>query len=200
MRLSRVLASGLALFLGTMVLGHQVLLWNMGSMSQTGQGVSPPPPDYNVSVSPASLTIGPGFSATTTVTVTSLNGFAATTACTSWWGNLDIQANSPNSLAASASPACINLKSNQTSSTTLTVTASPQTTPGNYRVTVSASFQVSPSGWTTWRSTNVLITVTAALTVIGIIGIATGVLASAVALYRWLKGSGLGRLGVLSPL
>ncbi len=123
--------------------------------------VKPPPPDYTVSVSPASLVITQGSLAVTTVTLTSLYGFAATVYCPSYWGNIDVKASTPLGLTASAGASCLTLNSGGTNTTSLTVSAGLQTVPGNYSVTVIASFQVSPSGWTTSRTATLSVTVKA---------------------------------------
>jgi hypothetical protein len=84
-----------------------------------------PTPTFNVGVSPSSLSLVPGSSGTTTVTVTELNGFT---------GSLNLTATQlPNGVTAS-------FGTNPTSgSSVLTLTASSSTVPGIYPVNIFAT-------------------------------------------------------------
>ncbi len=108
------------------------------------------PPDFAVSASPSSLSIPLGSSGTSTILLTSLNGFS---------GNLTLTAAATGSISldsptASLSPSAVSLSANGTGTSTLTVSTSLLTTPWTYTVTVTAS-----SG-TLSRSTAVTVTVT----------------------------------------
>jgi len=113
--------------------------------------------DFGIAASPTSLSISIGSSGTSTLTLTSFNGFS---------GGLNLSAQvTPASLTASLSlsnptaslaPSAVNLQSHSTSSSTLTVSASLLTTPGTYTVKVTAT-----SG-TVSHTTQVTITVTVA--------------------------------------
>ena len=84
-----------------------------------------PTPTFTVGVSPSSLTLAPGSSGTTTVTVIELNGFTGSLTLTA--------AQLPNGVTAS-------FGTNPTSgSSVLTVTASSSTAPGIYPVSVFAT-------------------------------------------------------------
>ncbi len=141
----------------------------LGAVTATQHSATTAAPDqqfqyYTINVSPLSLTVIPGSTTQTAVTVTSLNGFQATTQCGSaWWGHLDLSATVSSSatsgLSAIANPPCLTLKSGQTVNATLVVSAASLTALGRYNVTVSVGFQVSPSGWSAGRSTTVLVTI-----------------------------------------
>jgi hypothetical protein len=121
-------------------------------------------PYYTISVSPLSLTVVPGSTTQAAITITSLNGFSATTQCGSaWWGHLDLSATVSSSatsgLSAVVNPPCLTLKSDKTANATLVVSAASLAALGRYNVTVSVGFQVSPSGWSAGTSTTVLVTI-----------------------------------------
>jgi hypothetical protein len=121
-------------------------------------------PYYTVDAIPASLIVTTGSTVSAAVRITSLNGFSAVTRCGSaWWGSLNLVSSvSPSStpgLSPSVSPSCLTLDSGGTAFATLAVAAAALTRPGSYTVTVSASFQVSPSGWVTAAATTVFVTV-----------------------------------------
>src|SRR5467141_545465 len=111
--------------------------WNLASLS-TGDGSATamteffnptsPAPDFGISASPASLSTNSGSTATSTITLTSLNSFAGTVALSS-----------TSSLAGpsmSLSPASISLSSGGTGSSTLSVSSS---NTGTYTVTVTGT-------------------------------------------------------------
>jgi hypothetical protein len=121
-------------------------------------------PYYTINVSPLSLTVTPSSTTEAVITVTSLNGFQATSQCGSaWWGHLDLSAtvssSSTSGLSAVVNPSCLTLNLGQTVNATLVVSAGSLAALGRYNVTVSVGFQVSPSGWSTGRSTTVLVTI-----------------------------------------
>ena len=121
-------------------------------------------PDYTVSASPASLIVISGSTVSAVITITSLKGFSAITPCGSaWWGSLNLVAriapSTTSDPAPSMKPSCLALSSGGTAFATLVVTTAALTHPGSYTVTVVASFQVSPSGWVTARTTTVFVTV-----------------------------------------
>ncbi len=84
--------------------------------------------DFLISPSPSALTFASGSSATSTITVTSINRFKGTVA-------LSASVSSPG-LTASLNPASVTLASLGTAASTLTVSSS---TPGTYTVTVTAT-------------------------------------------------------------
>jgi hypothetical protein len=121
-------------------------------------------PYYTINVSPQSLSVIPGSTTRAAITVTSLNGFRATTQCGSaWWGHLDLSATVSSSatsgLSAVVNPSCLTLKSDQTVNATLVVSAAGLAALGRYNVIVGVGFQVSPSGWSAGSSTTVLVTI-----------------------------------------
>lgn len=121
-------------------------------------------PYYTVSASPASLIVTSGSTVSAVITITSLNGFSAITPCGSaWWGSLNLVAKidptATSGPAPSMKPSCLTLSSGGTAFATLVVTTAALTRPGSYTVTVAASFQVSPSGWVTARTTTVSVIV-----------------------------------------
>jgi hypothetical protein len=89
---------------------------------------APPPPDFTVSTSPASLTIAQGASATSTVTVGSLNGFSSTVnlSCTGL----------PSGATCAFSPASVTPPANGTATSALTVSVAAGTATGSYPVSV----------------------------------------------------------------
>src|SRR5467141_3073944 len=111
--------------------------WNLASLS-TGDGSATamteffnptsPAPDFGISASPASLSTNSGSTATSTITLTSLNSFAGTVALSS--------TSSPAGPSMSLSPASVTLSSGGTGSSTLSVSSS---NPGTYTVTVTGT-------------------------------------------------------------
>src|SRR5467141_1831745 len=111
--------------------------WNLASLS-SGDGSATamteffnptsPAPDFGISASPASLSTNSGSTATSTITLTSLNSFAGTVALSS--------TSSPAGPSMSLSPASVTLSSGGTGSSTLSVSSS---NPGTYTVTVTGT-------------------------------------------------------------
>src|SRR6184192_1196912 len=96
-----------------------------------------PPPDFDISASPNSLTIHIGSSGTSTITLTSIGGFS---------GNVSLSASvACASLiclvypTASVDPNVVSVVSGGTATSTLTVSASVLTTLGTYEVTITAT-------------------------------------------------------------
>ncbi len=121
-------------------------------------------PYYTINVSPLSLSVILGSTTRVAITVTSLNGFRATTPCSSaWWGHLDLSAtvssSSTSGLSAVVNPSCLTLNSDQTVNATLVVSAASLAALGRYNVTVAVGFRVSPSGWSAGLSTTVFVTI-----------------------------------------
>ncbi len=113
---------------------------NVGSSSQ---------PDFSIAVSPTSLSVQSGASATSTTTLSSLNGFS---------GTVSLSASvSSSGLTASLNPASVSLSSSGTLSSSLTVSSS---TGGTYTVTVTGT-----SGFLS-HSTTVAVTVSVAIPII----------------------------------
>jgi len=96
----------------------------------------PPPPDFRVGAAPGSLTIVIGSSATSTITLTSLNGLAGTATLSVSISSSDLILIWP---TCSVSPGSLTLSADGTASSTLTVSTSLLTTPGTYTVTVTAN-------------------------------------------------------------
>ena len=87
-------------------------------------------PDFSISASPSALTIKAGASGSSTVTVTSLNGFS---------GTVTLAATAPTGLSASPSPSSPTVSSGGSASSTLTITVPPTTAAGTYTVTVTGT-------------------------------------------------------------
>src|SRR5207302_6493180 len=105
--------------------------------SATPSPPPPPPPDFSISATPASLSIQIGSSGTSTIAMTSLNGFAGTI-------GLSASISSCSGLClvfptASLNPTSVTLSSGGTGVSTLTVATSVLTTPGTYTVTITAT-------------------------------------------------------------
>jgi len=84
-------------------------------------------PDFQISVSPTSLSIQAGSSGTPTVTLTSVNGFA---------GSVSLAATGA---YASLSPAGVTLASGGTQTSVLTFSTTATTSPGSYIVTITGT-------------------------------------------------------------
>ncbi len=113
--------------------------------------------DFSVAASPASLSISIGSSGTSTVTLTSMNGFSGGVGLSAQVTPISLTAGlSPSNPSASLAPSTVNLQPRSTGSSTLTVSASLLTTPGTYTVTITAT-----SG-TVSHTTQVTVTVTVA--------------------------------------
>jgi uncharacterized repeat protein (TIGR01451 family) len=89
------------------------------------------PPDYTVSVSPASRTVTPGASATYTVTVAPSGGFTGQVALS--------VAGLPAGASASFNPASLNINDSSTQASTLTITTTSATLLGNHPLTINAT-------------------------------------------------------------
>lgn len=95
-------------------------------------GVSQPSqPDFYVSANPSGLAVAPGSSATSTIGLTSLAGFANTL-------NL-VALVTPNGPSVSLNPASVILTSGATGTSTLTVSTAPTMPTGSYTITISAT-------------------------------------------------------------
>src|SRR5438132_1363584 len=98
----------------------------------------PPPPDFGISATPASLSIQIGSSGTSTIALTSLNGFAGTIGLSTSIACSGLCLVYP---TASLNPTSVTLTSGGSGVSTLTVATSVLTTPGTYTITITA-----PSG------------------------------------------------------
>src|SRR5712671_3727307 len=107
-------------------------------------------PDYTVSASPSSLTITQGGNGTSTITVTSLNGFNSATTLSA--------TGLPSGVTAAFSTNPVTPPANGTATSTLTLTASATATTGAATVTITGT-----SGSTT-HTTSIALTVNAAAT------------------------------------
>jgi hypothetical protein len=107
-------------------------------------------PDFAVSASPSSLTITQGSNGTSTITITSLNGFNAATTLSA--------SGLPSGVTAAFSTNPVTPPANGTATSTLTLTASATATTGAATVTITGT-----SGSTT-HTTNIALTVNAAAT------------------------------------
>src|SRR2546425_241289 len=104
--------------------------------SATPTAPPPPPPDFSISAAPSSLTIHLGSSGTSTITLSSLNGFAGTVslspsiACS---GTCIIYP------TATLNPTSVTLAAGGAGTSTLTVSTTVLTTPGTYVVLITAT-------------------------------------------------------------
>jgi hypothetical protein len=103
-------------------------------------------PDFSIGASPSSLTIAQGSNGTSTITITSLNGFNAATTLSA--------SGLPSGVTAAFSPNPVTPPANGSATSTLTLTASGTATTGNATVTVTGT-----SGALT-HSTSIALTVT----------------------------------------
>ena len=116
--------------------------------------ITRPPPDFNISASPASATLTPGSSRSVTITLQSMYNFTGTVNLAASVAPADTTASlSPFGPSASLSPASVSIAGNGSTTSTLSVSTSLLTTPGTYMVTIKAD-----SG-TLSHSTTVTITV-----------------------------------------
>jgi len=90
-----------------------------------------PPPNFSVSASPSSLTINQGSNGTSTITVTSLNGFNSATTLSA--------SGLPSGVTAAFSPNPVTPPANSSASSTLTLTASSTATTGTATVTITGT-------------------------------------------------------------
>ena len=86
--------------------------------------------DFSISASPSALTTQPGGSGSSTITVTSLNGFS---------GEVSLAASAPTGLSAALSPTSLTIASGGSASSTLSITVSSSTAAGTYTVTVTGT-------------------------------------------------------------
>ena len=107
-----------------------------------------PTPDYSVSANPSSMTLTQGTNGTSTITVSSVNGFNSAVALTA--------SGLPSGVTASFAPASVTPPANGSATSILTLTASATAATGTSNVTVTGT-----SGSTT-RTTSINLTVTAA--------------------------------------
>ena len=111
--------------------------------------------DFSISANPTSLSMSVGSSGTSTLTLTSINGFTGNLSLAAQVTPTDLTAGiSPVAPSTSLSSTALSLQPNGTTSATLTVSASLLTTPGTYTVTITAS------NGTVSRTTTVMVTVT----------------------------------------
>src|SRR5437773_1230999 len=96
----------------------------------------PPPPDFGISATPASLSLQIGSSGTSTIALTSLNGFAGTIGLSTSIACSGLCLIYP---TASLNPTSVTLTSGGTGVSTLTVATSVLTTPGTYTITITAT-------------------------------------------------------------
>ncbi len=113
-------------------------------------GAPPPPPNFTISASPSSITMKSETSRTSTITLTSINGFTGPVSLSE-----TVTPVLRHGLAASLNPTSVALTANGQATSTLTVTAAGSTSMGTYTVTVTAV------GGGLTRQTQVTVTVTA---------------------------------------
>ncbi len=101
----------------------------IGAFTLSGCGTAIP--DFAISATPTSLTLSPGLSGTSAVTVTSLNGFASAVA-------LSISG-CPANTTCTLSPTSVTPSSGGSAGSTLTVTTSSTTAPGSYTLTITGT-------------------------------------------------------------
>ncbi|TLZ86118.1 MAG: fibronectin type III domain-containing protein [Methanobacteriota archaeon] len=96
----------------------------------------PPPPDFGISATPASLSIQIGSSSTSTIALTSLNGFAGTIGLSTSIACSGLCLVYP---TASLNPTSVTLTAGGSGVSTLTVATSVLTTLGTYTITITAT-------------------------------------------------------------
>jgi hypothetical protein len=106
--------------------------------------VTPPPPDFTISLNPTSLTVRQGSSGTVQLTVASLNGFAGTVSLA--------LAGAPGGVALS--PSSVDVPEGGSVTRSLTLAVDPTVDPGTY------GFQVRATGGGITKAVNVSLTVT----------------------------------------
>jgi len=95
--------------------------------------------DFSIAANPTSLSIPLGSSGTSTLTLTSINGFSRGVGISARVTPASLTAGlSPSNPTVTLAPSTVNLQSNSSGSSTLTVSASLLTGPGAYTVTVTA--------------------------------------------------------------
>src|SRR5260370_7809896 len=106
-------------------------------------------PDFSIAASPSSLSIAQGSSGTSTITITSLNGFNSATTLSA--------SGLPGGVTAAFSPNPGTPPANGSATATLTLTASGTATTGNATVTVTGTPAATP------HSPPILLTITSPL-------------------------------------
>jgi len=104
--------------------------------SATPSPPPPPPPDFSISATPASFSIHIGSSGTSTITLTSLNGFAGMIGLSTSISCSGLCVVYP---TASLNPTSVTLTAGGTGMSTLTVATTILTTPGTYTITINAT-------------------------------------------------------------
>jgi hypothetical protein len=108
--------------------------------------VTPPPPDFTISLNPTSLTVQQGATGTTQLTVTSLNGFAGTVSLS--------LVGAPSGVTLS--PSSVDVPAGGSVTRSLTLAVDPTVDPGTY------GLQVKATGGGLTKTANLSLTVTAA--------------------------------------
>jgi hypothetical protein len=108
--------------------------------------VTPPPPDFTISLNPTSLTVQQGSSAATQLTIASLNGFAGTVSLS--------LVGAPSGVTLS--PSSVDVPGGGSVTRSLTLAVDPTVDPGTY------GFQVKATGGGLTKTANLSLTVTAA--------------------------------------
>src|SRR5437879_1245113 len=104
--------------------------------SATPSPPPPPPPDFSISATPASFSIHIGSSGTSTITLTSLNGFAGMIGLSTSISCSGLCVVYP---TASLNPTSVTPTAGGTGMSTLTVATTILTTPGTYTITINAT-------------------------------------------------------------
>src|SRR5207249_182231 len=86
--------------------------------------------DFTISASPSSLSVYQGSSGSTTITLSSVNGFS---------GTVSLSSSAPSGLSVSSSPSSCTVPSNGSCSSTSTISAAPSMATGTYTVTVTGT-------------------------------------------------------------
>src|SRR2546421_245521 len=105
-------------------------------VSATPTAPPPPPPDFSISAAPSSLTIHLGSSGTSTITLSSLNGFAGTVSLSS---SIACSGTCIIYPTATLNPASVTLAAGGAGTSMLTVSTTVLTTPGTYVVMITAT-------------------------------------------------------------
>src|SRR5438309_1328390 len=105
-------------------------------VSATPTAPPPPPPDFGISAAPSSLTIHLGSSGTSTITLSSLNGFAGTVSLSS---SIACSGTCIIYPTATLNPASVTLAAGGAGTSMLTVSTTVLTTPGTYVVLITAT-------------------------------------------------------------
>jgi len=103
----------------------------MATASRSVSVTQPASPDFSISSSPSSFSLAQGASGSSTITLTSLGGFAGTITLS--------PSVSPSGPSVSVSPTSVTLTAGSSATSSLTVTTQPATPIGSYTVTVSGT-------------------------------------------------------------